>query len=309
VVFALSLLAASSRAAASQSDADELEMPSVIRGTSSCPSPDAVWAELGTLVPRERLQARLRALTGNAARVEIDDLGVSSRVIVGGRAREYRDEMRDCAYRARIAAVFIALAIDPAEVRAAEPPPPPAVAPAPIAPPPPVPRASVRLDAGAALDAGLGPAVALAQAGTALRLVIGRGRVAGVAGIVALVPVDTDVGGVRVHQQRFPADLGVRVHLAQSRFEPYAELGIAAALLSVRGLDLVTSRATSALEIGARGALGMRLPLRGRLSLFGALHVEVVPSPPEIFALPRGAAGNTPLVWLGASAGASIGWL
>jgi hypothetical protein len=167
----------------------------------------------------------------------------------------------------------------------------------------------MRLDAGAAVDAGIGPATALAQVGAALRLVIGRGRVAGVAGIVALVPVDTDVGGVRVHQQRFPADLGVRVHIADSRLQPYAELGLAAALLSMRGLDLATSRATSAVEIGARGALGLRLPLYGRLSLFGALHVEVVPSPPQIFALPRGVAGDTPLVWLGASAGASMGWL
>ena len=50
--------------------------------------------------------------------VEIIDLGVPYRIIAAGQVREYRDESRDCAYRARIAAVFVALAIDPGSMPA-----------------------------------------------------------------------------------------------------------------------------------------------------------------------------------------------
>src|SRR5215212_5933301 len=115
----LALLAApESLAADSETPAlDAAPVPtSIIIGQSACPTPDAVWAELGTLVPRDRLQARLRALAPDAARVEIQDHGVRYRVLAAGRVREYRDENRDCGYRARIAAVFVALAIDPAEI-------------------------------------------------------------------------------------------------------------------------------------------------------------------------------------------------
>jgi hypothetical protein len=297
--------------AAPPGDASEIaepELPSVIRGASSCPSPDAVWTELLTLVPRHRLQSRLRALAGEAAGVEIEDLGVPYRVIAGGRVREYRDETRDCGYRARIAAVFVALAIDPAEIVAPEPAPPVIALPAPAPAPEPT-RPLLRLDVGAAVDAGVGPNVGVAQAGASIRAAFGRGRAAAVVGVTALVPVDTSVGGVPIHQQRFPADAGARIHIGRSRFEPYGELGVAVALLSVRGRELASPSSQTTVEVGARGALGMRLPVGPRFSPFGALHAEIVPMPPEIFALPRGAAGNTPLLWLGATVGVSMGAL
>jgi hypothetical protein len=86
---------------------------SVIGGPSTCPRPDAVWSELLTLVPPERLEARLRAVTrGKTPLVEIIDVGVTYLILAAGQLREYRDESRDCAYRARISAVFVALAID-----------------------------------------------------------------------------------------------------------------------------------------------------------------------------------------------------
>ena len=100
--------------------APAVDASSIIGGPSSCPRPDAVWGELVTLVPPERLEARLRAVArGKTPLVEIVDLGVPYRIIAAGQVREYRDESRDCAYRARIAAVFVALAIDPAQLPAA----------------------------------------------------------------------------------------------------------------------------------------------------------------------------------------------
>jgi hypothetical protein len=285
------------------------DLESLIAGSSGCPRPDLVRAELAALLPPDRLSARLRALPGTPAVVELVDLGVPFRVVVAGRVREYRDEARDCAHRARVAAVFVALTIDPAFV--AMPPPPPPALPAPAATvtepaPAPATAPAARLDVAAAVDAGFGTTDRVAQAGAALRLTVGRGRLAFVAGAIALWPVDTSVGGVRLHQWRLPVDAGVRVNLAAHRFAPYAELGLCAAVLSVTALDLATPNSQTAVEFGARAAFGVRAGT-SRFAPFAALHAEVVPSPPAVFAMPQGDVGHTPLIWIGASAGASVG--
>ena len=287
----------------------------MIGGPSTCPRPDAVWNELVTLVPPERLEARLRAVTrGKAPLVEIIDLGVPYRILAAGQVREYRDESRDCAYRARIAAVFVALAIDPAQLPAQPPMPTPAPQrppPVPQAAPPPVddlqsPRA--RLDLGATVVGGLGPEDHVGQVGAELRWSAGRHRLGPEAGVTALLPVDNTVGGVRLRQWRLPIDAGVRARVAGPRFERYGELGVSAALLSERALDLATSRSQTGLELGLRLAVGVHAS-RARFAPFAALSGELVPAPPAIFALPAGTVGHTPIFWIGATAGASLGFL
>lgn len=302
------LLGIGSRAAAADSSA--VAAPSVIGGPSSCPQPDAVWAELQTLLPRERLAARLRAVAAGAGPpVQIIDLGVPYRVLAAGRIREYRDETRDCAYRARIAAVFVALAIDPAEIWM-EPPAPPDRPPLP-APPAPASaawlRPAARLDLGVGGDAGVGSERLVAEAGLALRLGIGRRRFALVVGAVAPTPVDTSLGGVRLRQWRAPIDVGVRAQLGGRRLEPYGELGLCASWLSERALDLASPQARTSFEIGVRAAAGARLATHGRLAPFAALDAELVPRPPSVFALPQGVVGHTPYLWIGAMVGASLG--
>ena len=283
-----------------------------------------------TLVPPERLEARLRAVTrGKAPVVELIDLGVPYRILAAGQVREYRDESRDCAYRARIAAVFVALAIDPAQLPAqlptqspaqlpapspaqpAMPTPAPRTTPLPQAAPPPVddlrsPRA--RLDLGATVTGGLGPEDRVGQIGVELRWSAGRRRFGPEAGVTALLPVDNTVGGVRLRQWRLPIDAGLRARIAGPRFERYGELGVSAALLSERALDLAASRSQTGLELGVRLAVGVHAS-RARLAPFAALFGELVPVPPAIFALPAGNVGHTPLFWIGATAGASLGFL
>ncbi len=286
---------------------------SVIGGTSRCPRPDAVWNELVTLVPPERLETRLRAVTsGKTPLVELIDLGVPYRILAAGQVREYRDESRDCAYRARIAAVFVALAIDPAQLPAQ----PAMPTPAPQAAPPPVPQAALeelptpraRLDLGATIVGGLGPEDHVGQVGAELRWSAGRHRLGPEAGVTALLPVDNSVGGVRLRQWRLPVDAGVRARSVGPRFERYGELGISAALLSERALDLASSRSQTGIEIGLRLAVGVHAS-RARLAPFAALSGELVPAPPAIFALPAGTVGHTPIFWIGATAGASLGFL
>jgi len=116
--------------------APALDPASVVDGASNCPRPDAVWAELATLIRQEHLEARLRALNVEGGPVaHVVDLGDRYRILAAGLVREYRDPNRDCAYRARVSAVFVALAIDPAELS-------PEVVPAPPAPVAPAPSPS-----------------------------------------------------------------------------------------------------------------------------------------------------------------------
>ncbi len=297
-----------------------IEPATAIGGPSVCPRPDAVWGELLTLVPRERLEARLRAVArGEAPAVEIFDLGVPYRIIAAGQVREYRDESHDCAYRARIAAVFVALAIDPAELVMPPPPTPPTAAapePAPAAPPAFAPGPAkmmdrppptARLDLGATALAGIGPDDRTGQIGAELRWARGGRRFGPEAGLTALLPVDNSVGGVRLRQWRLPVDAGVRAQIAGPRVERYGELGISVALLSERALDLASPKSQTALEIGLRIAVGLHAT-RGRVGPFAALGAVLVPDPPAVFALPAGAVGHTPLLWVGATAGASLGF-
>jgi hypothetical protein len=298
---------AADEAASPPGAAPPADVESLFGGSSSCPRPDLVRAELATLLPPERLNARLRAVPGTPAVVELYDLGAPFRVVAAGRVREYRDDARDCAYRARVAAVFVALTIDPASVAAPPPPPPRQESPVTIAESAPLhPLAPVaRVDVAAAVDAGFG-SDRVTHGGAAVRVAVGRGRYAFAAGGLALLPADTTVGGVRLRQWRLPVDAGVRSSAAGLSFAPYAELGLSAAILTESAIDLAASSGRTALEIGARAAVGARFG-RSRFAPFATLQVELVPDPPAIFALPQGEVGHTPVVWIGASAGASVG--
>ena len=286
-------------------------------GESLCPVPDAIWQELVTLVPREHLISRLRTPGTKSAPIRVEDLGATFRISLVAKSREYREEARDCAYRAKVAALFAALIIDPAallEAGLCERPP----CSTPPAPVPPVPAATkaiptlppqplVRIELGPALITGLDGEHLAAHWGGALRLTLGRGRLVPVLGAAALWPADTSIGGVRLRQWRLPVDLGVRATLSGSRIDLYGEVGLAFALLSERGLDLYIARSPIGMELGGRVGLGARLARRAGLTPFVSLQVEFLPDPPSVSARPEGLAGRTPYVWMGACAGASWG--
>lgn len=289
----------------------------IIGGGSTCPRPDAVWAELATLVPRDRLDARLAALgAADEARptaeiVQILDAGSSYRVEVTGRARAYADDARDCARRARVAAVFVALAIDPPELS----PSPLAAAPlassdatlARAAASAATRPARVRIEIGPAVSAGWG-GESVTRAGASVAVAAGGGALAIVAGALVLAPGDTAAGDVRVHQLRVPFDLDVRATwTAADRLALFAEAGVVAAVVSARGMGLASDRSARAFEMGARGAVGLRLLPRAAFAPFVLACVELVPRPSDVFALPAGVVGHTPRLWIGAAAGVSWG--
>jgi hypothetical protein len=273
-----------------------------------------VWRELGTLIPVDRLiayhaaqNAALPAASSEAGStppgVEIVDLGEKYRVIAGGRVREYRNQGRDCAYRARVAAVFVALTVDPAAL-AVEPPPPP--------PPPASPRSEeasrelpfdpvAQVDVGVAVDRAMGTGPHPTHGGAGVRVALGRGPLALVIGAMFFTTADGDLAGMKLTQGHYPLDVGLRVRWQGLFFEPYAETGVGLALLSEQGRLVARG-----LEVGAFVAAGIRLPARSRGAFFLSGRGEWIPSPTEITALPT--VGHAPSYWLGAMAGASIGF-
>jgi hypothetical protein len=167
----------------------------------------------------------------------------------------------------------------------------------------------VHIQLGAAVDVGIGSDDGVAHGGAALRMALGGGPFALVVGAAALAPAETSIGGVRLRQWRLPFDVGGRVHLPGEHVQPYGELGLSAALLSERALELAVSRGGMSLALGIRAAAGLHLASSSRFAPFAALHAELVPSPPAVAALPQGIAGHTPFFWLGAVAGVSLGLL
>ena len=275
----------------------------IIGGDSTCPRPDAVWAEVTTLVPREHLEERIRG-PGAIPRIEIIDLGAPYRVIAAGRVREYRDDGRDCTHRAHVAAVFVALVLDPPSFALPPSVPGPAVVAAVV--PAEVQSHAVLIELGAATGAGAS-ADHLVLWGAGVRVIAGRESVALTVGATALAPTETTVNGLRVRQLRAPADAGLRARLRTQQTEISGELGLTLAFLSEQALNLAASNRRSTTEIGVRAAVAWRLSRSARVAPFVAVSAEIVPRPTALFALPRGVVGHTPTGWIGAQAGVSWG--
>lgn len=299
-----------------QAAADPLSPRGVIAGTSVCPEPAAVWSALAALAVVDRVETRLRALAGEAPPVEVTDLGVAFRVRAGDRTREYQDNVRDCASRAKLAAVFVALAADSADdpmaVKLAQTPP---------GPPPPVTlttgqptaapnlrRHTLHLELGA--DARLAVGASSVAPGALAQLAWDRGRLSMAAGARGSAPAHATIGGVRLRQWRVAAQLAARWGLLRERrVSPFLELGAVAALLGEKGTDLATARTGMRGELGIVAGGGISFLRRGWGSPFALVEAEVDPVPPTISALPAGDVGRTPRVWFGAALGFSVGLL
>jgi hypothetical protein len=286
--------------------------PNLVEGSGTCPEPRAVWSELSALVGIADLAPRIQRLSGTAHPVEITDLGASFRVRAGDRTREYHDVARDCANRAKVAALFVALAVDSIDEAPAKPtPPPPPPSPPPVvrqeAPPvagPPPHAASLELGA----DGRAGIGAATVAPGAVARLAWGRGSLAYAAGVRGSVPADASRGGVRLRQWRLAADFAVRARFLEARrVAPFLELGAVVALLHEEAPDLAVGRAQTAGELGILAGAGIAFWRRTWGSPFLVVEAEIIPDPPTVFALPAGTLGRTPPVWLGLAGGIALG--
>jgi hypothetical protein len=272
---------------------------------SDCPRVEDVSSELQTLMSAAQSPEQI-SLAGQAPAIEVTDLGTGFRVTVSGRAREYKDEARDCARRARVAAVFVAVALGP-PISSPAPAPPTVVAP--VAPPRPrvaSPRPT-QLELGVGVESALSTPGRSNMIGPALRVAVGTGAVRFVAGMAVLAPGETSVAGVTVRQWHVPVDAGLRVGLRASLLDLSADLTLAAGPLFLRAPDLAAPRSDTVFEWGARAGVTARYQAFGRLAPFASAGAQLVADPAELHTLPGGVIGRAPAVWIGARAGISVG--
>ncbi len=282
-----------------------------ISSTGSCPSADAIWTAMSSLVPSGALESLPRA-----AAVDVADSGESYRVRLTvsntQRVRVYRDVARDCEQRARFAAVFVVLTLMPPELLI-ETPKLPAAEPGPEPPPEPLrpivveaaPR-RLRFELAALGDAA--PAVLSAPemtgAGGELRAAIGAGQLAALFAVGLQPRTDFTVGGLRAREQRIPIDAGIRWRQAQRWVEIDGEASLVAALFRAQGLSPVVAKEATRVDLGLRAGIVLRVGARdARVAPIAGLHAVYFPRPYDLALLPAGVVGRTPSLRLGATAG------
>jgi hypothetical protein len=210
-----------------------------------------------------------------------------------------------------MAAVFIALALNPPTFRS-----PPAAAPpageverqpsvrAPATAPAAAPSAWVSLAVDARLDGGGSPATEVAP-GAELRVAVGRRHFGVVAAGGILAPTETRYVSVPVRQQRFPLSLAVTARRDVSRaLAAGIALGVALVPFTLSGSGLAASTPAARLDTGARLAIELWFTgLSRRMTPFVDLHAEYFPRPYVVDVDPLGDIGTTGHLWVGAAAG------
>ncbi len=283
-----------------------------ISSTGSCPSADAIWTAMSSLVPSGALEALPRA-----AAVDVADTGDTYRVRLtvsnAQRVRVYRDVARDCEQRARFAAVFVVLTLMPPELLietpklpAAEPVPEPLPPPEPppAAPEPPPRRLRVELAALGDTAPAVLSSPEMTGAGGELRAAIGGGRLAASFAIGLQPRTDFTVGTARAREQRIPIDAGIRWRQVQRWVELDGEASLVAAMFRAQGLSPVAPREATRVDIGMRGGIVVRVGARdARIAPIAGVHATYFPRPYDLAIMPAGVVGRTPTLRLGATAG------
>jgi hypothetical protein len=277
---------------------------------STCPSAADVIAELTALLPRTQLEPKIEdQATPNAGEsASIEDEGERVRVRVAGEERAFRDPGRACRERARTAAVFIGLVLDPPILPEVKP---PAAAATPAKPAPPPPAS----EPGVPLTLQLGPLLETAPVSDAAQVPLaggfgGRlawGRELGVAvGAAFLLPTRLALPAASARLVWLPLDVSLRVAHEAGVVTLAAELGPEFALLFASGDRVKNPRTSTRLEVGARGAVSLTWGMSSHLGAFMTLFGVWRPKPYEFSVNPGLESGTTPPIWLGGSLGLSL---
>jgi hypothetical protein len=233
-----------------------------------------------------------------ANQIMIRDDGASWSIEVRGHASTYSDPARNCTERARVAAVFAALALEPVDTEEAP------KLPAPVDEAPP--------SSWFSLEAG--PQVAFATLAQARNTPVGWGGQArvirsgerlGVAlGVEAARFSRLDLGEYGASMARFACDLSGRILSFPGGVIVAGELGPSFAVLNVRGTGLATSPSANRFDVGARAALSARL--RTRWAPFVSVQAAVGTRRFDLTVHPSGSIGHAPRLWLGLAVGGAF---
>jgi hypothetical protein len=280
-----------------------------LSGNSSCPSANDVVSELAPLLPHTRISASDGSAPTDGVSASIDDEGDRVRIRVATEERVFKDAGRSCGERARTAAVFIGLVLDPPifpetkpEVAAA-PAPPPRV----VATRPPRRVTPLTLELGPLLQvAPVSDATQLPLAGGfGGRLAWGRG-LAVAAGAAFLLPTRLALPVADARVVWLPFDVSLRASHDAGPVAMAAELGPELALLFASGDRVKNPRTSTRLELGARGALSLTWGMSSQLGAFVTFFGVWRPKPYAFRVNPDLESGTTPPVWVGASLGLSF---
>jgi len=314
----------------------------VVGDESACPNPSQVVGLLARLLQRTKI-----APASGSAGVDdasISDEGTNFRVTVARQERSFADPTRQCTERARHAAVFIALVLDPpvvAEPAAPSPAPPATSAPpratspsaptAPVAPSTPVPRptaASTRENAPSAtppervgatshFDVALGALVQVAPPSSTRSWTTMGGAAAwarykrefylsvGAGVLYGSLHFDEADAGAWIVPLDFAAGWSVRV----GGWEAGAEIGPALSVLAIAGKNLEQNQRQIRLELGGRAGVAGRFWFNDNFALCLSLGATWVPSPYRLAVDEpegRGSVGSMPTLWLRGSGGLAL---
>jgi hypothetical protein len=274
---------------------------------SGCPSAEAVLAELAPLVPRTRVSLGAASDTPDALSARISDEGAAVSIRVANEERIFKDAGRSCLERARNAAVFIGLVLDPPVLPEAERP--KAVAPAHERTRA-VPRRAVT-----PLTLELGPLLQAAPISDASQLPLAGGfgarlawgRALGVSvGAAFLLPTRLALPAADARLVWLPFDVALRTTHHFTPLAWSAELGPELALLFATGDRVNNPRTSTRLEVGARAACSLTWGMSSQLGAFATLFGSWRPRPYAFRVNPELESGTTPPLWLGASLGLSF---
>lgn len=284
-----------------------------LSSNSSCPSAADVLSELAPLMARTRVStsdgsAPPDGSAPDGASASIDDQGDRVRIRVATEERVFKDAGRACAERARTAAVFIGLVLDPPIF-------PEATAKPPTPAPPPEPVAARPQGRATPLALELGPLLQAAPISDAAQLPLaggfgGRlawGRSLGIAvGAAFLLPTRLALPAADARVVWLPFDLSLRATRETGPVALSAELGPELALLFASGDRVKNPRTSTRLEAGARTALSLTWSMSSQLGAFVTLFGVWRPVPYRFRVNPDQPSGTTPPVWLGVSLGLSL---
>jgi hypothetical protein len=278
---------------------------------NGCPERAAVLRALQALSAHDGTGA---PAADDDLQLSTEDAGDTYRVSVNGRTRSYTDAHRDCAERARVAAVFAALVLsspNDADLGSEAPPTP---SPAVIAKPPPAPIVSVPpvvrarpwwFDAGAvaALAPGIsGPPL---EPGVELGFAyVPRDWGAAMGLRLPALPSTLPLGDTTAHLLRTPLDLVGRWVVHAPPFSGALDAGAVLSLLRLRQAEDSGRSTQTRFEPGLRIATRWQLENVG-ISPYFELFSEVIPLRYQLGLEPTGVLAKTPGLWLGAAFGVS----
>jgi hypothetical protein len=240
----------------------------------ACPDADAV---------RQRLAALLSADEASAAPISIQDRGARFRIRVRKTEMMIDDPGRDCAARARQAAVVAANELQ--QRRAV------------LGPPRWVVEKGFVFD-GTSTSTGI-----VWAPGAEIRGIWGSNTTALFAAAGARGPVTLPLANDwRVEVLRFPLDVGARFTSYRfQRLHPWFMVGPSLTITSLIGQELVQTDRKWRLDWGAIAMAGATLQFFNRIGGLAAISLRWQPRPYDLEVIPAGRVGETPTWWLGIS--------